>query len=222
MRKMKLQPIDVIPVRTKIVSVIRGAILSGTFEPGQELSLTGLAEQLGVSRTPIREALLLLEGEGLISLRMNKGAVVEKINEKYVADHYHVRLLLETDAVRLACTHHMDVGNLEKLQLQAQENWSHWSTEHYQSYNYSFHSSIWKAADNNRMFAMLSNLWNGPSIWNIVDKEAHWNQSIKEHEEIINAIRMNDEESACRIMTGHIERSKESLLQILTSSTSRA
>ena len=66
------------------------------------LSQESLGERLGVSRTPVREAFQTLEAEGLIELRMNRGAIVKTIDEKYITDHYEMRILLESEAAKRA------------------------------------------------------------------------------------------------------------------------
>ena len=90
------------PVRVQITAILRKALFSGEYKSGDELSLTETAERLGVSRTPVREAFQTLEAEGLIELRMNRGAIVKTIDEKYITDHYEMRILLESEAAKRA------------------------------------------------------------------------------------------------------------------------
>ena len=99
------------PTRVQVTAILKKALFSGEYKSGDELSLTEIAERLGVSRTPVREAFQTLESEGLIELRMNRGAIVKPIDEKYITDHYEMRILLETDAWELA-----DVDTPEALQ----------------------------------------------------------------------------------------------------------
>ena len=90
------------PVRVQITAILRKALFSGEYKSGDELSLTETAERLGVSRPPVREAFQTLEAEGLIELRMNRGAIVKTIDEKYITDHYEMRILLESEAAKRA------------------------------------------------------------------------------------------------------------------------
>ena len=94
--------IKAMPVRVQITAILRKALFSGEYKSGDELSLTETAERLGVSRTPVREAFQTLEAEGLIELRMNRGAIVKTIDEKYITDHYEMRILLESEAAKRA------------------------------------------------------------------------------------------------------------------------
>ena len=75
-----MESLELLPARVRIASILKKAILAGEYKSGEELSLTGIAEQLGVSRTPVREAFQTLASEGLITLRMNRGAIVNSID----------------------------------------------------------------------------------------------------------------------------------------------
>ena len=90
------------PVRVQITAILRKALFSGEYKSGDELSLTETAERLGVSRTPVREAFQTLEAEGLIELRMNRGAIVKTIDEKYITDP-DIRYILSTTQIKDAC-----------------------------------------------------------------------------------------------------------------------
>lgn len=200
------------PMRTKIASIIRKEILSGEIKAGQELSLTETAQQLGVSRTPVREAFQTLESDGLITLRMNKGAVVNSIDEKFISDHYELRMLLEGEAAFRAAQRGMDTQSLltgcEKMRLQL----LHGITDGYVEQNQNLHTAIWQAADNRKLYAALVNLWNGPSIGRGARSADHHYLSTIEHREILEYISHGDGERARKAMVRHIERSMDNIL----------
>ena len=79
-----MESMELLPARVRITAILKKALFSGEYKSGDELSLTDIASKLGVSRTPVREAFQALEAEGLIELRMNKGAIVKPIDEKYI------------------------------------------------------------------------------------------------------------------------------------------
>ena len=79
-----MQQLSLMPVKVRIAAELRKAIYAGEYKSGDELSLTAVAMQLGISRTPVREAFQELEAEGLITLRMNRGAVVNTIDRKFI------------------------------------------------------------------------------------------------------------------------------------------
>ena len=74
-----MESMELLPARVRITAILKKALFSGEYKSGDELSLTDIAAKLGVSRTPVREAFQALEAEGLIELRMNKGAIVKPI-----------------------------------------------------------------------------------------------------------------------------------------------
>ena len=86
-----MKKIQLLPAREQVASVLREAILKRELKEGEELTLEGTAEQLGVSSMPVREAFQILATDGLIKLRPNKGAIVLGVNEKTIRDHYETR-----------------------------------------------------------------------------------------------------------------------------------
>ena len=98
-----LNPIVMTSAKEKVVSELRKAILSKRMVEGESLTLENIASQLNVSITPVREAFQILDRDGLIKLRKNKGAVVLGITDTYIKEHYQLRGILEASAVKL-CT----------------------------------------------------------------------------------------------------------------------
>ena len=216
-----MEMIEVMPIRVRITAVLRKALLSGEFKPGEELSLTETAARLGVSRTPVREAFQSLAAEGLLELRMNRGASVVGIDEKVIQDHFELRLLLETEAVRRAVNRRPDISQLDKLQTWAEENLDTMSEEEYRTYNQQFHDRQWCWADNQKLHAMLSSLWNGPSGGNVGRDSNHERLAIREHRELLDQMRRGNAEAAAAVMTAHIVRSKNNILGSFRASRER-
>ena len=100
-----LQKVKRQPIATQVYEAVREAIFRGDMAPGSHLSEVDLSEQLGVSRAPIREALLQLEAEGIVELVPNKGAFVRGLSYKEVEEIYTTRSLLEGYAAALAAEH---------------------------------------------------------------------------------------------------------------------
>ena len=100
---LELQMDAYLPLRDVVFQTLRGAILKGDLKPGERLMELQLASKLGVSRTPIREAIRMLEQEGLAVTIPRKGAEVAKMTEKDMEDVLEIRLSLEGLAVRLSC-----------------------------------------------------------------------------------------------------------------------
>lgn len=203
-----------IPVRVEIAAILRKALFSGEYKSGDELSLTDIAARLGVSRTPVREAFQTLESEGLIELRMNKGAIVLPIDSKYITDHYETRELLESEAARRAAQNGMP--DAPELLQRLEALWQHVdsvSSEEYEALNLTVHSAIWTASQNERMYKLLCSLWNGPSVSIISPKQDHYRKSTAEHMAILKAIIAGDSKNAGREMARHIRRSLQNTLE---------
>ena len=212
-----MEKFEIMPVRVKVTAVLKKAILSGEYRKGEELSLTDIASKLGVSRTPVREAFQALEADGLIKLRMNKGAIVQGIDEKFIRDHYEIRTLLEGEAAARAAARGMDITALLDETCTARSNQSFTDKEYYEDLNQRIHMAIWKAADNQRLYSYLMNLWNGPSIGKTTVEENHYKISTDEHIATLKAISDRNPEEARRIMSEHITRSMNNMLAGLRS-----
>ncbi|WP_125588036.1 GntR family transcriptional regulator [Companilactobacillus jidongensis] len=207
-----MEPIKQMPTSTRVASLLRKAILSGEYSGDEELSLTKISDQLGVSRTPVREAFQQLSSEGLITLRMNKGAIVKSIDKKFIIDHFEVRILLECEAVKRAVKNNMDVSDLliREKELQKQSNVA--KIEDYIQANQDIHRSIWKAADNQKLFQLCEELWNGSSTNNVYPAIEHHLKSVDEHIELLTAIQNGEASKASNIMKKHLTRSMNNLI----------
>jgi len=207
-----MEPLEMMPTRARITSVLKKALLSGEYKSGQELSLTGIANELGVSRTPVREAFQTLAAEGLIELRMNKGAIVKPIDRKFITDHYEMRILLEGNAIYRAANRNPDVTDLLVKLYHVADNAAITTSEEYIELNQELHMTIWKAADNQKLYDYLLGLWNGPSTGRANSETEHHIQSTREHIEMLECIRRKDADKARSVMESHITRSMENIL----------
>lgn len=208
-----METIEVLPIRVRITAILRKALLSGEFAPGEELSLSETAARLGVSRTPVREAFQSLAAEGLLELRMNRGAIVTGVDEKFIRDHFEVRALLESEALAGAIRNWPPLKALEAIQAWAEENLDTMTAEQYSDYNQRFHMTIWDADGNKRLKALLLSLWNGPSAGKAGRDTAHEQISIREHRQMLECIRRGDVQGGREAMEQHIKRSMENILR---------
>ena len=208
-----MESIEVLPIRFRVTAILRKALLAGEYKPGEELSLTDIAAKLGVSRTPVREAFQSLASEGLLELRMNRGAVVTAIDESFIRDHFELRILLESEAAALAAVRCSDFSTLEKLQEQAENRTGIMDDAEYRSYNQKYHNTIWRAAGNRKMYDLLCTLWNGPSSSKAGRDPDHESMSIREHRQILRYLLDGNSEGARSAMQAHIARSMENILK---------
>lgn len=209
----KLDTLELMPARIKIASILRKAILSGEFQAGEELSLTAVASNLGVSRTPVREAFQMLASENLLLLRMNKGAIVQGITVKTIREHFEMRILLEGEAAARATLRGYDTSALLEKHDYILGLKGNFSPEEYQDYNQDFHTSIWKAADNNKMYSILSSLWNGSSFGRTISAKDHQLLSIEEHGRILDYMQKGNPYLVRKEMERHIERSMNNIIE---------
>lgn len=207
-----LKPIKLLPARERVASALRKAILSREFSEGDDITLEGIAAQLGVSITPVREAFQLLNNEGLIKLRPNKGAVVLGVNEKTIRDHYETRAILESEAVAKVCKSNADILEIQNAYEYAMQALEERDSSKYSNYNQAFHMAIWMAAGNDKMTSLLSAMWNGLSMGHKVTEEAYASISMNEHKKIMNAITNRNADLARTLMREHIIRSMENIL----------
>ena len=208
-----MEILEVLPIRLRVAAILRKALLAGEFLPGEELSLTEIAARMGVSRTPVREAFQALAAEGLLELRMNKGAVVVGIDETFIRDHFELRMLLECEAVKRAVRNQVDMAKLLNLQQWAESHLDTMTEAEYRSYNQQLHMEFWKAAGNQKLYDLLSSLWNGPSGGNVGRDPEHEKISIREHREMLTHMGTGNEEAAGQVMSIHITRSMHNILR---------
>ena len=210
---------EYLPLRDVVFNTLRRAILRGELKPGERLMEIQLANKLGVSRTPIREAIRKLELEGLVLMIPRKGAEVAEITEKNLRDVLEVRGALEELAVQLACER-MDKEKLKEL---------HAAADHFREIldsdditaigeaDEAFHDVIFAATDNTRLVQLLNNLREQMYRYRIEylkKKECH-PQLLEEHAAIMKAIEEHDKEKATQITIRHIANQADTVVDTL-------
>ena len=207
-----LKPIKLLPARERVASALREAIISKNIPEGTELTLESTAQQLGVSVTPVREAFQILARDGLLEVKQNKCAVVLGVTEKTIREHYQLRAALEGAACMLCCQNGADLSKIKNCVDTAEQALSHRQSGNYTNYNQSFHFEIWKAANNEKMQKMLSELWNGMSIGVEMTELDYALNSQREHKLIFAALEAQDALGARTEMEKHIYRSMDDAL----------
>ena len=151
---------EFLPLRDVVFNTLRQAIITGEFAPGERLMEIALAERLGVSRTPVREAIRKLELEGLVVMIPRKGAEVAQITEKDLRDSLEVRCNLEELAVKLACERITGEGEgklksaLEDFKDAIREK----NLQKIVDTDIAFHDVIFEVTQNHRLMQIASNL----------------------------------------------------------------
>lgn len=198
-----------LPLRDVVFNTLRQAILRGELKPGERLMEIQLANKLGVSRTPIREAIRKLELEGLVLMIPRRGAEVAEITEKSLRDVLEVRAALEELAVDLACDRITD-AEIEKLREAAAEFEETTKSEDVTALaeaDVRFHDIIYGATENQKLIQLLFNLREQMYRYRVEylkRKEVH-STLFAEHEHIIECIVKRDKEAAKKASSTHID-----------------
>ena len=210
---------EYLPLRDVVFNTLRRAILRGELKPGERLMEIQLANKLGVSRTPIREAIRKLELEGLVLMIPRKGAEVAEITEKNLRDVLEVRCALEELAVQLAWER-IDKRGIKELHTAADRFrdvlGSDDITQIAQA-DEAVHDVVFTATDNERLIQLLNNLREQMYRYRIeyLKKKECYPQLLGEHEAIISAIERHDKEKATRITGQHINNQVDTVLGTL-------
>ncbi|MGC4018517.1 MAG: GntR family transcriptional regulator [Muricomes sp.] len=199
---------DYLPLRDVVFNTLRQAILRGELKPGERLMEIQLANKLGVSRTPIREAIRKLELEGLVLMIPRRGAEVAEITEKNLRDVLEVRAALEELAVQLACVRINPEGivKLKEAAKDFEDSLNSDDITRIAEADVAFHDIIYIATDNERLIQLLNNLREQMyryRVEHLKQKECH-PQLLEEHQEIIRAIENGEGDVATRLTSQHI------------------
>lgn len=210
---------EYLPLRDVVFNTLRRAILRGELKPGERLMEIQLANKLGVSRTPIREAIRKLELEGLVLMIPRKGAEVAEITEKNLRDVLEVRCALEELAVQLACDR-IDKSGVKELRAAAgrfRDMLGSDDITQIAEADEAFHDVIFKATDNGRLIQLLNNLREQMYRYRIeyLKKKECYPQLLEEHETIIEAIEAHDKDKATLITGQHINNQVDTVVGTL-------
>lgn len=206
---MKLIPATTL--RERVADELRTSILLGNLSPGDELKQDRLAEEFGVSRIPIREALLMLENDGLIIVKPNRRVVVAPLTGEDIADHYAVRALIEGEAAaRAAARKGMDLSGLTASMALNEAAVQSQDLAGFLASSEDFHRLIWDMAGGVHLKKVANQLWSGRDY--PPDKLSRsLERTGDEHRLISEAIQLGDADAARHLMSGHITHIAEEL-----------
>lgn len=210
---------DYLPLRDVVFNTLRQGILRGLLPPGLRLMEIQLAKQLGVSRTPVREAIRKLELEGLVVTIPRKGAEVAEITPKDLHDVLEVRCALEALAVELACQA-ITQEELDELGLYVDKFKTLVPAGDINALaecDVAFHDVIINSTGNNRLIQMLNNLREQMYRYRLeyLKDNATHPLLIREHQEIITCLKNKDTAGAKSVISEHINQQYEDVIQSL-------
>lgn len=206
-----------IPIREKTYEYLKSVILSGRFHPGERLAEEHLAEELGVSRTPVREALHKLEQDGLIEPLESRGFCIPQDSPGEIADLFDLRTVLEGYTLRLICERitHEQIKVLEEMidksddavRRERLDEVFHWNTQ--------FHDTLHgMVADKRRFHSLIVNI--RKYVLRYRKETLQYldagRRSIEGHRQILLALKLKDPEICERVMRIHIRQSMDDAL----------
>ena len=208
---------EYLPLRDVVFNTLRKAILKGELKPGERLMEIALAERLGVSRTPVREASSKLEQEGQVEMIPRRGAQVANITEKDLNDVLEVRMALENLSIENACKKMTEeqLAELKKAAKVFEATMEDGNLVKLAEADVAFHEVIYQSSDNRRLNQVLNNLREQIYRYRVeyLKEEETRKLLVKEHDEIYEAIRNRDVKTAQEISYQHIENQREAIIR---------
>jgi len=206
----QLKTLTVSNLRDRIGDEVCAAILRGTFKQGEHLVETAIAQQLGVSRAPVREALSALEQAGIVVSIPRRGYFVIDFTDRDIEEIYSLRLLLETGALRRAIDRvtEEDLAEMQHVVDQLSETATHMSAlEETVALDLSFHELICRVADHSRLYSSWHRLRMQVQLLIGVTTKTHYNQLDQPgelHQRILDPIRDKDSQRAETVLADHL------------------
>jgi len=208
---------DLGTLANKVYAVLEGAILAGKLKQGDRLVEEELAAMLGVSRGPVREALRMMEKDGLVKLIPRKGAVVNSISPEDLAEIYEVAVVLEELTVNLFCRRatEEEIEALEKICAEMREEMQRGNVAQYRVLNRQFHEVLICGSRNKRLIDLYKKL----------RKQIFWFQNVspdfpimmerwlEEHQRIIDFLRKRDAAAAGKMASNHLRKAAQAFLR---------
>lgn len=203
----------------QVVSRVRDLIIEGVLTPGTRIHEGQLGAQLGVSRTPLREALKFLASEGLIELVAARGAIVRRFTAKDVRDMLDVLAVLEAFAARLACRVATDaaIADVRRLHDRMVECYARRDRLEYFKLNQAIHSAFLRLAGNATLEEAHASIQSRMKRIRYVGNEEppKWAAALAEHEAMMRDLEARDGDALAAIVTRHLENTWERVLPTL-------
>src|SRR5512140_537089 len=195
----------------EVAELLRQRIFRRELEPGSWIDEMKLAEQYGISRTPMREALKVLAAEGLVTMKVRRGAYVTEVSEADLRDVYHLLSLLGSDAAGVAASLVTDAQLRELQELHQEMEAAAVDTERFLALNERFHMRLLEIAGNRWRNQMVADLRKVMKLHrrNSLLKSGRVQESIREHRAVMRALTRRDAAAATEKMRSHFEHGLE-------------
>ena len=195
----------------EVAELLRERIFSRELAPGSWIDELKLAEAYGISRTPLREALKVLATEGLVTMKVRRGAYVTEVSERDLTDVYHLLSLLESDAAGVVATQASDSQLRELQDLHQELEKATGNRERFFEINEAFHMRLLEIANNRWRDQMVADLRKVMKLnrHNSLLKSGRIEESLAEHRAIMTALSARDAEATAQRMREHFSSGLE-------------
>jgi DNA-binding GntR family transcriptional regulator len=195
----------------EVAELLRQRIFNRELAPGSWIDELKLAEEYGISRTPLREALKVLATEGLVTMKVRRGAYVTEVSERDLADVYHLLALLESDAAGVVAVMASDAQIKELAALHKELEKAVGQRERFFEINEAFHMRLLEIADNRWRDQMVADLRKVMKLnrHNSLLKNGRIEESLTEHQGIMNALLARDAAATVQAMQAHFQNGLE-------------
>jgi DNA-binding GntR family transcriptional regulator len=200
------------------LELVRQAILDGRYRPGEKLRQLRLAEELGLSPTPVREALRRLQTEGLVTHSPHRGVRVSRVGVPEIAEIYRILEVLEGLVARLvveSSERDATVAKLERVQTRVESRLGRGNSRDWVQINNQFEDIMHAACNSPRLQLVLKNLWDSIPRDRIGVVESMAASTTAEHRAVIDALRAADAQAAEAAMRAHVRKSSAMRIQYL-------
>lgn len=200
-----------------VAAALRAEILSGETRPGTLLRQEDLAARFAMSRIPVRDALRLLEAEGLVTIATNRGAQVIQLSRDEVAEIYHLRILLEADCLRHAIAQMSDT-DLDRIERARQRAEVDAATADWNDGDWAFHEALYRPSRHARQIGMIRSLRMTGDLYaaahrTLPTERKRW---LADHRAIVAACRTRDEDRAVSVLAAHLTAAQNLVLARMT------
>jgi len=223
----KLTPEDVRPAPVGLAAAlhvraadrVRRMIVRGQLAAGTEITEAELCDRLGMSRSPLREAIKLLASEGLVELRRNRSARVTEINSRDVGELFETVACIERSAVELAARriNQRDLARLERMQAMLERHFANGDLSAYFATNHKVHQALVAVSGNRVMIAthalLLARVERARYF--ALGARGRWQESIAEHRMILKSLARGDGPRAGALLAEHVQRTGETVCALL-------
>jgi len=191
-----ISPYSDVPIERQVYDTLRRSLMRGELAPGTKISSRSVADALGTSAMPVREALKRLEADNVLESQAKRGFVVRSMTESEFQEILQIRLELEGMAIRTAANQ-MTASRISSLHRLEKTMHAEQDVRTILDLNYQFHFTIYRAAKMPITLSIIENIWLrlGPALWNMVDDYAN-NDADENHLKIIKSLEKGDADAA--------------------------